>query len=117
MTPLDDLGLFIGKFLAVLGMLHYYSNPLPGVAFSFHQIFSETARHMAALIDLSILEQLVQRIQAITSGLEKPGFTDIIGIWNDARYLQARRSGNEDSLHDREIAARTIARCRDGSRD
>lgn len=80
MTPLDDLGLFIGKFLAVLGMLHYYSNPLPGVAFSFHQIFSETARHMAALIDLSILDQLVQRIQAITSGLEKPGFTDIIGI-------------------------------------
>ncbi|MGA7410968.1 MAG: type IV secretion system protein [Bryobacteraceae bacterium] len=80
MTPLDDLGLFIGKFLAVLAMLHYYSNPLPGVAFSFHQIFSETARHMAALIDLSILDQLVQRIQAITSGLEKPGFTDIIGI-------------------------------------
>ena len=80
MTPLDDLGLFIGKFLAVLGMLHYYSNPLPGVAFSFHQIFSETARHMAALIDLSILDQLVQRVQAITSGLEKPGFTDIIGI-------------------------------------
>ena len=65
-------GLFIGKFLAVLGMLHYYSNPLPGVAFSFHQIFSETARHMAALIDLSILDQFVQRIQAITSGLEKP---------------------------------------------
>jgi len=42
--------------------------------------FSTTARSMAGLIDLSALNQLVLQVQAITSGLEKPGFTDIIGI-------------------------------------
>src|SRR5580658_3148941 len=42
--------------------------------------FSTTARSMAGLIDLSALNQLVPQVQAITSGLEKPGFTESIGI-------------------------------------
>ncbi len=80
MTPLDDLGLFIGKFLAVLGMLHYYASPLPGVGFSFHQLFPETARQLSGLINLSIVNQFVAQVQAATSGIQKPGITDIIGI-------------------------------------
>jgi type IV secretory pathway VirB6-like protein len=80
MTPLDDLGVFIGKFLAVLGMLHYYNTPLPGVSFSFHQIFTTTATSMSHLINTDVLTDFMAKIQCLAQNLEKPSFTDLSGI-------------------------------------
>jgi TrbL/VirB6 plasmid conjugal transfer protein len=80
MTPLDDLGLFIGKFLAVLGMLHYYATPLPGVGFSFHEIFTTVAHELAGLINLAAVDQFTAQVQAISASLEKPGIADILGL-------------------------------------
>jgi type IV secretory pathway VirB6-like protein len=80
MTPLDDLGVFIGKFLAVLGMLHYYNTPLPGVSFSFHQIFTTTATSMSHLINTDVFNDFMSKIQCLSQNLEKPSFTDLSGI-------------------------------------
>ena len=79
-TPLDDLGIFIGKFLAVLGMLHYYATPLPGVGFSFHEIFTTAAHDLAGLINLASLDQFTAQVQAISANLQKPGVADILGL-------------------------------------
>jgi type IV secretory pathway VirB6-like protein len=80
MTPLDELGIFIGKFLAVLGMLHYYNTPLPGVSFSFHQIFTTTATSMSHLINTDVFTDFMSKIQCLSQNLEKPSFTDLSGI-------------------------------------
>jgi type IV secretion system protein VirB6 len=72
---LADLIQFLGKLAAALIMLHYYNNPLPGVNFNFHQIFSRTARSIAGTIDLSILNNFLQQCIAITQNVQKPSLS------------------------------------------
>jgi hypothetical protein len=71
---------FLGKLAAVLIMLHYYNSPLPGVNFSFHQIFSQTARHIAGTIDLTILNDFLKQCADLTRNLQRPSAMNVIGI-------------------------------------
>jgi type IV secretion system protein VirB6 len=75
---------FLGKLACVLILLHYYNNPLPGSAVSFHQIFSYTGRLIGASIDLQILNDFLARCAEVLKNLQKPISFDVIGI---AEYL------------------------------
>lgn len=78
---------FLGKLAAALIMLHYYNSPLPGVTFSFHQIFSETARHVAGTIDLTILNDFLNRCMELANNLERPSAMNFIGIFEYFQVL------------------------------
>jgi hypothetical protein len=78
---LAELVEFLGKLAAALIMLHYYNSPLPGVTFSFHQIFSETSRTIAGTINLQILNDFLNQCTAVVKNVQKPSALNMIGIF------------------------------------
>jgi hypothetical protein len=79
-VDLGELIVFMGKLAGCLIVLHYYNQPLPGVTFSFHQVFTYAARMISGTIDLSILNDFANNVNAIATNLEKPAAVDVIGI-------------------------------------
>jgi len=67
---------FFALFLVAEALLRYYNTPLPWTNVSVHQLFPETGRQLAATIDISTLNELLQAIQNLVNGQERPGFTD-----------------------------------------
>jgi hypothetical protein len=67
---------FFSLFLIAEAMLRYYNVPLPWTDSSFHQIFPETARQLAATIDLTNLNTLLGDITAIVGGTERPSIAN-----------------------------------------
>src|SRR5581483_1965702 len=51
---------FFGLFLVAEALLRYYNVPLPWTNVSVHQLFPETGRQLAATIDISTLNRLLQ---------------------------------------------------------
>lgn len=73
------------RYLIAYNLLRYYNAPMPLVGYSFHQIFTQEARWMAAQIDISVLDRFLTQIQQIWGTMEKPHPWDIpatlIYIW------------------------------------
>ncbi len=69
---------FFALFLIAEALLRYYNAPLPWTNVSVHQLFPETGRQLAATIDISTLNNLLQAIQKLVSGEERPSLTDPI---------------------------------------
>jgi hypothetical protein len=69
---------FFALFLIAEAMLRYYNVPLPWTDSSFHQILPDTARQLAATIDLTSLNTLMDRIWDIIGHTEQPGITNPI---------------------------------------
>lgn len=67
---------FFALFLIAEALLRYYNAPLPWTSSNFHQLFPDTARQLAATIDLSSLNTLIAQINGIVTGTERPGITD-----------------------------------------
>src|SRR5579875_1233207 len=77
-VDLGELIVFMGKLAGCLIVLHYYNRPLPGASFSFHQVFTYAARMISGTIDLSILKDFANNVNAIASNLEKPAAVEVI---------------------------------------
>lgn len=71
---------FFALFLVAEALLRYYSVPLPWTGVSVHQLFPDTGRQLAATIDISTLNQLLQSIQNLVSGEERPSISDPVMI-------------------------------------
>jgi TrbL/VirB6 plasmid conjugal transfer protein len=73
------------RYLIAYNLLRYFNSPMPLVGYSFHQIFTEEGRWLAAQIDISILNTFLQQIATIWGGTEKPHYWDIpatlIYVW------------------------------------
>jgi hypothetical protein len=67
---------FFALFLVAEAMLRYYNVPLPWANSSFHQILPDTARQLAATIDLTGMDALLSRINSVVMTTERPGVTD-----------------------------------------
>ena len=65
------------RYLIAYNLLRYYNQPLPLVGYSFHQLFTEEARWMAAQIDITVLDRFLTQIQNIWGTMEKPHVWDI----------------------------------------
>ena len=71
---------FFGLFLVAEALLRYYNVPLPWTNVSVHQLFPETGRQLAATIDISTLNGLLQAVQNLVAGEEHPSITNPIMI-------------------------------------
>jgi hypothetical protein len=67
---------FFALFLIAEALLRYYNVPLPWTSVSVHQLFPETGRQLAATIDISTLNRLLQAVQNLVAGEERPSITD-----------------------------------------
>jgi len=67
---------FFATFLITEAILRYYSAPLPWTESSFHQLLPDTARQLAATIDITSLNTLLGHIQAILGGTERPSISN-----------------------------------------
>lgn len=68
------------RYLIAYNLLRYYNSPMPLVGYSFHQIFTEEARWMAAQIDITVLDRFLNELQHIWGTMEKPHVWDIPAI-------------------------------------
>src|SRR5690349_1457892 len=56
-----------------LGMITFYSQPIPGIGTSFHQLITDQGLYMANQLNQSILQKLTERMNTVYLGLEPPG--------------------------------------------
>jgi hypothetical protein len=71
---------FFGLFLIAEALLRYYNVPLPWTNVSVHQLFPETGRQLAATIDISTLNELLQAIQTLVTNEETPSLMNPLMI-------------------------------------
>jgi hypothetical protein len=68
---------FLALLLIAEAMLRFYNTPLPWGGSSISSLLPDTARQYAAIIDLTALDMLTSRINAILDGLQHPGVFDL----------------------------------------
>ena len=60
-------------------MVNYYSTPIPGIGTSFHNLVTDESQFLAARIDQTQLQVVMQRVNDYESRIDSPGVTDLRG--------------------------------------
>lgn len=60
-------------------MVNYYSQPIPGIGRSFHNLVTDEAQFLATRIDQTQLQTVIDKMTDYQSRLDAPGFSDILG--------------------------------------
>jgi type IV secretory pathway VirB6-like protein len=60
-------------------MINYYSNPIPGIGTSFHNLITDESQFLANRITQQQLQTVVDRISDFESRMDSPGFGDFLG--------------------------------------
>jgi hypothetical protein len=60
-------------------MVNYYSTPIPGVGTSFHNLVTDESQFLAARIDQTQLQVVMNRVNDYESRIDSPGVTDVRG--------------------------------------
>jgi hypothetical protein len=66
------------------GMINYYSNPIPGIGTSFHNLITDESQFLANKITQTQLQVVIDRVSDFESRLDSPGFGD---LWGTAIYV------------------------------
>jgi hypothetical protein len=61
------------------GMINYYSNPIPGIGTSFHNLITDESQFLANRITQQQLQVVVDGVSDFESRLNSPTFGDILG--------------------------------------
>jgi hypothetical protein len=61
------------------GMVNYYSNPIPGVGTSFHNLVTDESEFLANKINQTELQTVEERIADFEIRMDAPGVTDLLG--------------------------------------
>ena len=61
------------------GMVNYYSNPIPGIGTSFHNLITDESQFLANRITQQQLQVVVDGVSDFESRLNSPNFGDILG--------------------------------------
>ena len=61
-------------------MINYYSNPIPGIGVSFHNLITDQAQFLANKINQTELQTIVDRIGDFEARIDAPGVTDLLGM-------------------------------------
>jgi len=81
-TPLFEFDSFAALLLTIsfgFGMANYYSNPIPGIGTSFHNLVTDEAQFLANQINQTELQTVEERIADFEVRMDSPGVTDILG--------------------------------------
>jgi TrbL/VirB6 plasmid conjugal transfer protein len=60
-------------------MVNYYSTPIPGMGTSFHNLVTDESQFLAARIDQTQLQVVMERVNDYESRIDSPGVTDLRG--------------------------------------
>jgi TrbL/VirB6 plasmid conjugal transfer protein len=60
-------------------MVNYYSNPIPAVGTSFHNLVTDEAQFLSARIDQAQLQNIVAQIADFETRMDSPTWGDILG--------------------------------------
>ena len=60
-------------------MVNYYSTPIPGFGTSFHNLVTDESQFLAARIDQTQLQVVMERVNDYESRIDSPGVTDLRG--------------------------------------
>jgi hypothetical protein len=61
-------------------MINYYSTPIPGIGWSFHNLITDEAQFLANRINQAELQTIVDRIGDFEARIDAPGVTDFLGM-------------------------------------
>ena len=61
------------------GMVNYYSNPIPGLGSSFHNLITDESQFLANRITQTQLQVVIERVADFESRMDSPGFGDFLG--------------------------------------
>src|SRR6266704_3422440 len=80
--PLFEFDSFAALLLTIsfgFAMANYYSNPIPGIGSSFHNLVTDEAQSLANRINQTELQTVEERIADFEVRIDAPGVTDILG--------------------------------------
>jgi hypothetical protein len=60
-------------------MVNYYSDPIPGIGSSFHNLITNEAQFLANQINQAEVQTIVTRIADFETRIDAPGVTDLLG--------------------------------------
>jgi TrbL/VirB6 plasmid conjugal transfer protein len=60
-------------------MINYYSNPIPGIGASFHNLVTNEAQFLSSQIDQAELQTVVAQVADFESRMDSPTWGDILG--------------------------------------
>ena len=60
-------------------MVNYYSNPIPGMGTSFHNLITDESQFLANRITQTQLQVVIERVADFESRMDSPGFGDFLG--------------------------------------
>jgi len=60
-------------------MVNFYTNPIPGIGTSFHNLVTDESQFLAARIDQTQLQVVIERVNDYESRIDSPGVTDLRG--------------------------------------
>src|SRR6202047_4770935 len=60
-------------------MVNYYSNPIPGIGTSFHNLITDESQFLANRINQAELQTVTERVSDFESRLDSPTWGDILG--------------------------------------
>lgn len=75
----DDFAALLLTISFGFGMANYYSNPIPGIGTSFHNLVTDEAQFLANKINQTELQTVEERIADFEVRMDSPGVTDILG--------------------------------------
>jgi len=61
------------------GMVNYYSNPIPGIGTSFHNLITDESQFLAAKINQAELQTVIERVADFETRMDSPGIADFLG--------------------------------------
>jgi type IV secretory pathway VirB6-like protein len=61
------------------GMVNYYSNPIPGIGTSFHNLITDESQFLANKINQNSLQNVEEAITTFEARIDSPGFGDFLG--------------------------------------
>ena len=61
------------------GMVNYYSNPIPGIGTSFHNLITDESQFLANKINQAELQTVIERVADFETRMDSPGVADILG--------------------------------------
>src|SRR5438309_11470323 len=63
------------------GMVNYYSNPIPGIGTSFHNLITDESQFLANKINQAELQTVIERVADFETRMDSPGWGDLLGTF------------------------------------
>jgi hypothetical protein len=75
----DNLASLLLTISFGFAMVNYYSNPIPGIGSSFHNLITDESQFLANKINQAELQTVTERVSDFESRLDSPTWGDILG--------------------------------------